>query len=75
MRLLNIELSDFEYDQLGLNSNRYTLSELVEILNSKIALQKLDKSTKLAKENGLSEMTMGEIDNEVKSVRNAQANS
>lgn len=75
MKTLNIEISDFEYNQFGLKKSNFSFSELIEIFEKKISKQNLEKSIKLATQYGLSKMTMEEINEEVKAVRNAKSNS
>ena len=75
MKSVNIKISDFEFNQLGLNKNTLSLSELIEIIGKKITKQTLEKSVKLANKYGLSKMTMEEIDDEIKAHRNAKNNS
>lgn len=57
---------------MGLKTNRLSLSELIEIISKKLTRQTLEKSIELATENGLSKMTVEEIDEEVKASRNAK---
>ena len=75
MKSVNIQLSDFEFNQLGLDKNTLSLSELIEIIGKKITKQTLEKSVKLAEKYGLSKMTLEEIDDEIKAHRNAKNNS
>lgn len=75
MKSVNIQISDFEYNQLGLNKSTLSFSELVEIIGKKITKQTLEKSIRLADKYGLSKMTMEEIDDEIKAYRNAKNNS
>ncbi|MGB0879868.1 MAG: hypothetical protein ACPGTO_04830 [Polaribacter sp.] len=75
MKTLNIKISDFEYNQFGLKKSNLSFSELIEILEKKISKQNLEKSIQLATQYGLSKMTMEEINEEVKAVRNAKSNS
>jgi hypothetical protein len=75
MKSVNIQLSDFEFNQLGLNKRTLSFSELIEIIGKKITKQTLEKSIKLANKYGLSKMTMEEIDAEIKAYRNAKNNS
>ncbi|MBW6484418.1 MAG: hypothetical protein K0B10_15350 [Vicingaceae bacterium] len=71
MKSVTIQISDFEFNQLGLNKSTFSFSELIE----KITKQSLEKSIQLANKYGLSKMTMEEIDNEIKAYRNAKNNS
>ena len=75
MKSLNIQISDFEFNQLGLKKSTLSFSELIEIIGKKITKQTLEKSTQLADKYGLSKMTMEEIDDEIKAHRNAKNNS
>ena len=75
MKSVNIQISDFEFDQLGLNKNTLSFSELIEIIGKKITKQTLEKSIKLANKYELSKMTMEEIDEEIKAHRNEKNNS
>ncbi|MEB2781718.1 hypothetical protein U3A58_15070 [Algoriphagus sp. C2-6-M1] len=63
MKSLTLLISDF--DQLGLDKNTLSFSELIEIVGKKIAKQTLEKSIQLAEKHGLSNMTMEEIDEEI----------
>ena len=75
MKSVNIQISDFEFNQLGLNKSTLSLSELFEIIGKKITKQTLEKSIQLASKYGLSKMTMEEIDDEINSHRSAKNNS
>lgn len=75
MKSVNIQISDFEFNQLGLDKSTLSLSELIEIIGKKITKQTLEKSIQLASKYGLSKMTMEEIDDEIKAYRNAKNNS
>ncbi|RAI94036.1 hypothetical protein [Algoriphagus yeomjeoni] len=75
MKSLNLLISDSEFDQLGLDKNSMSFSELIEIVGKKITKQALEKSIQLAEKYGLSNMTMEEIDEEINAHRNAKSNS
>ena len=75
MKSVNIQISDFEFNQLGLNKKTLSFSELIELVEKKITKNTLEKSIQLAKTYGLSEMTMEEINDEIKAYRNAKSNS
>lgn len=75
MKSVNIQISDFEFNQLGLNKSTLSFSELIEIIGKKITKQTLEKSIQLSNKYGLSKMTMEEIDDEIKAYRNAKNNS
>lgn len=75
MKSVNVQISDFEFNQLGLVKDTLSFSELIEIIGKKITKQTLEKSIQLANKYGLSKMTMEEIDGEVKAYRNEENNS
>jgi hypothetical protein len=75
MKSVNVEISDFEFNQIGLDKNTLSFSELIEIIGKKITKQTLEKSIELAEKYGLSKMTIEEIDREIKAHRNAKNNS
>lgn len=75
MKSLRIQISDIEFKKLGLKTNEISFSELLKIIEKRISLKTLDKSVKLARKYGHSDMTMDEINEEVKAYRNAKGNS
>lgn len=75
MKSVNIQLSDFEYAQLGLKSNILSFSELIEIVGRKINKQALERSVQLAQKYRLSSLSMKEINEEITALRNAKDNS
>ncbi|MEA3447526.1 MAG: hypothetical protein U9Q98_03625 [Bacteroidota bacterium] len=75
MKSVNIQISDFEFNQLGLNKNTISFSELIDIIGKKITKQTLERSIQLSNKYGLSKMTMDEINDEVKACRDAKNNS
>ncbi|ODS83054.1 MAG: hypothetical protein ABS46_07400 [Cytophagaceae bacterium SCN 52-12] len=69
MRMLNISISDVEYNQFGIKSDKLSFSELVDIVNRKLIKANLQKTVELAEKYNLSKMSIEEISNEVKTVR------
>jgi hypothetical protein len=69
MRTLNISISDIEYDKFGIKSENLTFTDFIDMVTKELIKQNLDKCIELAEKYGLSEMTMDEITDEVKSVR------
>lgn len=74
MRTINISISDIEFNKFGLKSDRLSFSELVDIISKELSKQTLDDCIQLAEKYGLSKMTMDEITDEVKAVRNNAKN-
>ena len=74
MKTLRVSISDFDYDRFGLKNDTLTFSDFIDIVSRELAKQNLDKCVALAEKYGLSKMTMDEINEQVKAVRNnAQA--
>jgi hypothetical protein len=74
MRTLNISISDFEYNQFGINTDNLSFTEFVEIVNNELSKQMLNKCIHLSEKYKLSTLTMDEISYEVNAVRNAKNN-
>ena len=76
MKTLNISISDIEYNKFGLQNDRFSFTDFVEIISNELSRQNLDKCIELSDKYGLSDLTMDEITNEVKAVRqNAKTNA
>ncbi|MCO5236613.1 MAG: hypothetical protein M9933_10125 [Chitinophagaceae bacterium] len=73
MRTINIDISDLEFQKFGLKADRLSFSDFVDIISRELSRQNLAKTVELAERYGLSNMTMDEISNEVKVVRNNNA--
>jgi hypothetical protein len=69
MKTLNISISDIEFNRFGLKSDNISFSDFLDIVSRELSKQKLAESVKLASKFGISELTMDEITNEVKAVR------
>jgi len=74
MKNLTITISNAEFEKLGINKENLTFSELVEIIKNEISKQQLNVVNEYAEKYGISTLTMDEIDEEVKAVRNAKVN-
>lgn len=73
MRTLNISISDLEFKKFGIKKDSLTFTEFVDLVSKELMRQNLDKCIELAEKHGLSTMTMEEINEEVKAVRNAKS--
>ena len=69
MRTLNISISDIEYNKFGLKNEKLTFTEFIDLVSKELMRQNLNKCLELADKYGISSMTMDEITNEVKAVR------
>lgn len=74
MKTINISISDLEYTQLGIAKDTLSFTEFVDIVSKEISKQALNKCVRLAEKYGLAKMSMDEISNEVKVVRDAKNN-
>ncbi len=72
MRNINISISDLEFRTFGIKKDNLTFTEFVDLISRELMRQNLKKCVDLAEKYGLSSMTMDEINEEVKSVRNAK---
>ena len=69
MRTLNISISDTEYNKFGLKDEKLSFTDFVDLVSKELTRQNLNKCVELADKYGISRMTMDEITNEVRSVR------
>ena len=69
MRTLNVSISDIEQSKFGIKNDKLSFTEFIEIVSKELSKQNLSKCIELASKYGLSTMTMDEITNEVKAVR------
>jgi hypothetical protein len=69
MRTLNIAISDIEYGKFSIPSEQLNFTDFVDIIGKELMRQNLNSCVALAEKYGLSSMTMEEISNEVKAVR------
>lgn len=74
MKTISVSISDLEYNQFGINNDKLSFTELVDIVNKEITKQTLNKCVQLAEKYKLSKMSMDEINDEVKAVRDAKSN-
>lgn len=69
MKTLQISISDIEFNKFGLKEQNLAFSDLLELVTKELSKQNLIKCVELAEKYGLSNLTMEEITNEVKAVR------
>ena len=69
MRTLNVSISDIEYNKFGLKEEKLTFTDFIDLVSKELTRQNLSKCIELADKYGISKMTMEEITNEVKAVR------
>jgi hypothetical protein len=72
MRILNVSISDMEFNNLGIKNENITFTEFTELVKREVMRNNLNNCLALAEKYGLSSMTMNEINEEIKLVRNAK---
>jgi hypothetical protein len=74
MKTLNVAISDLEFNQFGLQKESLTFTEFLDIISREMLKQTLSKSLELAKKYNLSKLSIDDISEEVKAVRDAKSN-
>jgi hypothetical protein len=69
MRTLKISISDFEFQKFGFKKEQLTFTDFIDFVSKELYRQNLNKCLQLSEKYGISKMTMDEITNEVKVVR------
>jgi hypothetical protein len=69
MQTLTIAISDIERNKFGIKDNSFNFSDFIELVSKELMRQNLNSCVNLAEKYGLSTMTMDEINEEVKAVR------
>ena len=72
MRTLNVSISDMEFNNLGIKNENITFTEFIELVRREVMRNNLNNCLALAEKVGLSTMTINEINEEIKLVRNAK---
>jgi hypothetical protein len=74
MRTLKVSISDLEFNKFGIKTEVLNFTEIIELVSKELARQNLNKSLELAEKFGLSSLSMDDISNEVKIVRDYAKN-
>ena len=74
MKTLTVSISDLEFNKFGIKKNNLNFSDFVDIVSRELSRQNLNQCIRLSEKYGLSNLTIDEITNEVKSVRNNAKN-
>ncbi|GAB3931031.1 hypothetical protein [Larkinella terrae] len=72
MSTLTITLTDEQAARYGLQSDSMTLDQLLDKIKTEVARDALHKCQSIAETNGLSGMSLDEINAEIAAVRNAK---
>ena len=72
MKQLNVPIDELEYAKLGLTSDTISFCDLKEKLSIDYAKEALLQCNNIAGENGLSQLSLDDINAEINAVRNAK---
>lgn len=75
MQTLQIKISNTDIQKYNLENKEIKFTDLVDLINKEYARKALLECNEIAKQVGLSKMTMDEINAEIKAVRNAKTHS
>lgn len=75
MRTLQIKISNTDFQKYNLSSSELKFTDLLDLISKEYSREALLESNEIAEQQGLSKMTMDEINAEIKAVRNSKADS
>ncbi len=75
MQTIQVKISDSDFQRYQFNNSEIKFTDLVDKISLEFARQSLLECNAIAEKVGLSNMTLEEIDAEIKAVRDAKANS
>jgi hypothetical protein len=75
MKQVNIQISEMDYIKYGLSNTSIDFKDLLNKIRIELAKEALKKCQELAGNAGLSSMSMEDINQEIKIVRDAKNNS
>lgn len=74
MKTLNVNISEIEFENYGFQSTNLNFNELLRLINKEMFLNKLNENIELSEKFGLSELTLEDINEEIKEVRKKDEN-
>jgi CRISPR/Cas system CMR-associated protein Cmr3 (group 5 of RAMP superfamily) len=75
MQTIQIKISNTDFQKYNLESTEIKFTDLVDLISREYARKALLECNKIVKQEGLSEMTMDEINAEINAVRDAKNHS
>jgi len=75
MKTLNVELSEEDCVKYGLESESISFELFMEKIRDVIAREALDQCHQIAQEAGINKLSIDDINEEIKAVRNAKNNT
>lgn len=74
MKTLQVKITDSDIQKYNLRNEEIKFSDLVDLISQEYAREALIACNEIAEKEGLSKMSMEEINAEVKAVRDAKSN-
>lgn len=75
MQTIQLKISNADFQKYKLESREIKFTDLVDLISREYARKALLECNEIAKQEGLSEMTMDDINAEIKAVRDAENHS
>jgi hypothetical protein len=75
MQTIQIKISKTDFQKYNFGNKEIKFTDLVDLISQEYARKALLECNEIAEQKGLSEMTMDEINAEIKAVRDAKSNS
>lgn len=75
MQTLQIKISNTDYQKYNLKSREIKFTDLVDLISKEYVRKALLECNEIAEQEGLSKMTLDEINAEIKAVRDAKTHS
>jgi len=75
MQTIQIKISNTDLQKYNLESREIKFTDLVDLISREYARKALLECNEIAKQEGLSEMTIDEINAEIKAVRDAKTHA
>ena len=75
MQTIQIKISNSDFQKYNLGNREIKFTDLVDLISKEYARKALLECNEIAEKEGLSKMTMDEINAEIKAVRDAKTHS
>ena len=75
MQTIQIKISNTDFRKYNFGNKEIKFTDLVDLISQEYARKALLECNEIAEQNGLSKMTMDEINAEITAVRDAKTNS
>jgi len=75
MKTIQLKISNTDIQKYNIRSKEIKFSDLVDLISKEYARKSLIECNEIAEKEGLSSMTMEDINAEIKAVRDAKTNS